>query len=98
MEVQLPEERIPLKSILGKVNDATGLGLAGAFVEIYKDSTRIAGCEVGSNGRFSFGHIPSGKYELRISKKYFDTVSQNVRIRRKTGWQKALSITVNVGQ
>ena len=98
MRVTLPDDKVAIRAIRGKVTDALGDALEDAFVEVFRGRTRAAGCRVGMSGRFSFTSIPSGRYELRISKKYFDTVSKNIRVLRKKGRNRILTIPVNVGQ
>ena len=107
MSHKVTEEK-PVKSIQGKVVDANGKSLIGSYVEIFKadnvvpDETndvsqqkRIAGCEIEENGKFSFPRLSSGKYELRVSQQYFDTVSMYVDVSPK-GIDKKMEVMMKV--
>jgi hypothetical protein len=50
-------------SIVGRIVDATGAGLAGADVRIDKLPHRVAS---GTDGRFVIGAVPAGERDLRI--------------------------------
>ena len=91
MQIQVAEEK-PVKTIQGKVVDGNEDVLVGSFVEVFKieetdsdtedDSPqkRLAGCEIGEEGKFCFTKLPAGKYEVRVSQTGFDTLTILVEV------------------
>lgn len=94
MSVVLPSKSV--KIIQGKVVDPNETPRVDAFVEVFDKRGRVAGCKVGADGKFCFSDISSGKYELRVSQTYFDTVSMTVRVNRKNKRNENLEIALPV--
>ena len=89
-------ERPPVSLLQGRVVDPNGEPLADAFVELFNQGKRVAGCKVGADGRFCFPAISSGKFELRVSQSGFDTVSMAVRVNRKIKKSENLEVALPV--
>ena len=91
MQIQVAEEK-PVKTIQGKVVDGNEDVLIGSFVEVFKNEEpdndteddsaqkRLAGCEIGEDGKFCFTKLPAGKYAVRVSQTGFDTLTILVEV------------------
>lgn len=73
----------PVEDALVEVYDnPDALFEVGADIKaLEKKQTRGAACKTGQDGGFCLGDIPSGKYELRISKEQFETRQIIVKVR-----------------
>ena len=72
-EITIVESK-PRTSVFGQVSDANGSALEKVLVEVFASSRmkgvqkkRIAACFTDYKGRFCFGTIPDGKYEVLYS-------------------------------
>lgn len=87
-EVLAGEQKVAIVS--GRVIESNRDSLAGVLVEVLRKPlpvkgksvkkvsgvpVRVAMCETAEDGRFCFKGLKTGKYELRLSRKSFNTVS-----------------------
>lgn len=54
----------PLRCVCGKLTDASGGPVTGAIVRVLKDGAEVASVKSGQDGKFMFGELKSGNYEL----------------------------------
>jgi protocatechuate 3,4-dioxygenase beta subunit len=74
-EILLSEKK-PRKMLHGLVRDVNGEPLSDVLVEVFDHpnvqanvrQNRLVACVTGADGRFCFKNIPTGKYELILSK------------------------------
>ncbi len=94
MQLEIKEEK-PVKTIRGNVIDLTENVLVGSYVEVFRNEEwnedsddellekRVAGCEIGKDGKFCFTGLPAGKYAVRVSQDDFDTLTIFVEVSSK---------------
>jgi len=60
----------PVHCVCGKLIDPTGGPVSGATVKVVKDGTGLATMKTGSDGKFIFGELKPGSYELNAEVGY----------------------------
>lgn len=69
-------------TVSGTVVDQTGNGVAGADVELMRDSqTIIQEVQSDEDGQFAFGFVPSGAFQLRVVAEGFATQTTSFTLR-----------------
>jgi hypothetical protein len=103
----------PVKAIKGTVVAAYGTAVGGALVEVYpyrkgdplpppRDEAtvdrpaRLCACVTSPAGAFAF-EVPNGRYEVRASKRDFNTTSAFVVVDVRKGKRRDLKIHLEVG-
>lgn len=91
----------PLKAIhhvCGLVSDPSGASVADAKVIILKDGNEVATMQSGADGRFAFGELKAGKYDMRVDAKGFLTAVSSIVLEKPGGGCiKELDVLLGVG-
>lgn len=106
-------EKGTYRELKGKVLTSTdGAPFAGVLVEVFDNpdyllpnhffrrgkQVRVAACRTGSDGKFCFASLPSGRYELRLSSDQrsveWNTSQLFVIVDRKKGDRKDLTVAM----
>lgn len=95
----------------GKVIESNGDPLASVLVEVLshpapvkrksgeivkKTPVRVEACETAEDGKFCFKELKPGKYELRLSRKSFNTVSIRIELVNQTSQSTSEMILVTL--
>jgi hypothetical protein len=65
----------PISHACGFVVDPTGVPIVGARIFVFKDGTEVAEAQTDADGKFSFGDIKEGDYQLMIQAPGFASFS-----------------------
>ncbi len=87
------------QSVSGRVLDAGGASLAGAFVELHPPGQRWGGPEAttGPDGSFSIENVQDGSYELGATREGFAASSGEVKVEVKGAPVTGLVVTLRSG-
>jgi protocatechuate 3,4-dioxygenase beta subunit len=111
-EIVTFRERRNYKLVHGVVRDANDEPLADVLVEIFDhpewivldyprsrvEQRRIAACKSGPDGSFCFDNIPTGKYELRVSKDVAWNPSHgHIVVNTRRGSRAAIKVQLSLG-
>jgi len=86
-------------TLSGTVVDAQGGGIAGALISLTrKESSGTSKSAADATGRFSFGGLAPGRYDLSVSANGFQTLTRPVEIGKDTAPDMTLKLDVGAVQ
>lgn len=98
--VEIPYPKKPLSHVCGVIVDPSDETVANAKVQIraVKDDSALAEVQSDSNGRFSFGMLKEGSYQIRVVAKGFSTFQVPIRVHNpKERCKASLKVTLALG-
>ncbi|WP_372366045.1 family 10 glycosylhydrolase [Candidatus Uabimicrobium sp. HlEnr_7] len=98
-KVSVPQLKNPTHKnamVLGKVTNSKGQAITDAWISLYSDGKKLRTWTSGTDGRFAFLNVPSGKVEFVVT--YHNDKTQKLEIALKKGEVRTLDFTVNTSK
>jgi hypothetical protein len=96
--VCVQEKLKPLRHIAGVVLDADDKPIPNAKVQVLMGGKELSAVRTGENGKFLFGPLAAGKYELRAEAPGFQTAGLQISVvRPQASAKRVLLIHLEVG-
>ena len=89
----------PLRCVCGKLTDPTGGPVPGVIVRVLKDGAEVASVKSDQDGKFIFGELKSGNYELNAQAAGYLTFQSPIVVARpRKRCRRGLAIFLDVGR
>jgi len=72
----------PVHHVDGEVMDSQGRPIPMVKVMLTKNGVLLQTRDTGTNGRFDFGDVPAGEYELRVESEKFISATYSIKVKR----------------
>lgn len=88
----------PLRCVCGRLTDATGGPVSDVTVAVLRDGVEVAHLTTGPDGKFTFGELDSGTYDLNATAYGFRTLRTSIRVAKPdTRCRRRLEIYLDTG-
>lgn len=74
----------PLRCVCGEFTNSTGGPVSNVLVKVLKDGTEVASMNSGEDGKFAFGELKPGSYELTAQAASYRTFRSPIVVAKPT--------------